>query len=82
MDNYVTFIVGGLLCLYFVGIFLFTSLPPVVTAAIIIALLIPSLAAMVHNYRTQKKSLKLEEEFRPEITIVYLSEEEARRDQG
>lgn len=52
---------------------------PLVAIAVLVALFIPSLAAMVHNWHTQKKSLELEEEYRPEITIVYLSENEARR---
>ena len=57
---------------------LYVSLP-LVGIAVLVILFLPSLAAMVHNWHTQKKSLEQEEEYRPEITIVYLSENEARK---
>lgn len=72
-DSFTVFIVLVIIFLPIALTKLFVSLP-LVFAAVLVVLFIPSLAAMVHNWRTQKKSLELKEEFRPEITIVYVSD--------
>lgn len=79
MDNFATLAVLVLIFLPLALVKLLVSLP-LVFAAVLVVLFIPSLAAIVHNRRTQKKSLELKEEFRPEITIVYLPENEARKE--
>ncbi len=79
-DSFSIFIVLVVIFLPLALVKLLVSLP-LVFAAVLVVLFIPSLAAMVHNWRTQKKSLELKEEFRPEITIVYVSDNQARKDQ-
>ena len=80
MDNFTGLVVLVIIFLPIALTKLLVSLP-LVFAAVLVVLFIPSLAAMVHNWRTQKKSLELKEEFRPEITIVYVSDNNARKDQ-
>ena len=46
-----------------------------VKPAVLALLAAPSLAALAHNYLTQKKSLRLNERYIPEIHIVYKTEE-------
>lgn len=41
---------------------------------LMVFVLVPCLVDTVHNMLTQRKSLKLEEEYRPEISIVYRSD--------
>ena len=49
-------------------------------AGVIVFLLVPAVVEAVHNRHAQRKSLKLEEEYRPEISIVYKSEEQPEED--
>ena len=44
---------------------------PLALAGFVFLLLLPSIAALVHNGLTQARSLKLDKEYRPEISIVY-----------
>ncbi len=67
------------LLLLFAFVWLFSALPWA-GAAIPVLLSVPSLAALVHNSRMRKKNLRLEEAFRPEIRIVYQSEDAAREE--
>ncbi len=58
-----------------IGIILFL-LPahPLAIIGGIILLFVPSIVAMAHNMRTQKKSMRLDERYRPKISIIYKSE--------
>ena len=67
--------------LLFLGLLLlFMGCPPAGLTSVVLMLL-SSFAAMAHNILSQKKSLALKEEFRPEIRIVYKSESETTQAQ-